>query len=110
MKNIVALISTLAFAFLCILNCSLNANGPVHGNLVTVTSFAGEVNPYNDVEELKEAKGCQTNVLLLVNIGDAGAGQIAKENGISRIASIDYSSISVLTIIFNRFCTIVRGE
>ncbi len=86
------------------------AIGPVNGVLVTVNQFAGEFNPANDVAFAKEATGCQHLILGLVSFGTAGAGSIAKQAGIKRIAIIDHSTINVLQIVYSRYCTTVVGE
>jgi len=84
--------------------------GPVGGLLFTTTTFAGSVNPSNDVVVEKEATGCHHNVLGIVAWGDAGAGHIAYENKIKRIATIDHSHLSVLFLVYQEYCTIVRGS
>ncbi|EOQ90397.1 TRL-like family protein [Leptospira yanagawae serovar Saopaulo str. Sao Paulo = ATCC 700523] len=98
----ISLLSVFLFA-----NCAI---GPTHGFLYNSTKFAGTINPENNVKAVKEAKGCQLTILYLVSVGDAGAGLIANKNGISKIATIDHSSFSLLTGLFRNYCTIVSGE
>lgn len=93
-------------------NC---ATGPTHGILYTNTKFPGEFNPANDVRVTKTAEGCNHQILTLFTIGDSGAGTIAKENGIERIATIDHSTITVLDFfglvsVYRSYCTIVSGD
>ncbi|WP_425460800.1 TRL-like family protein [Leptospira langatensis] len=88
-------------------NC---ANGPVGGFLFTGTTFPGEFNTLNNVSPTKKAEGCTRSVLGLITWGDSGAGQIALENGITKIATIDHSTMSVLTLVYRDYCTIVAGE
>jgi len=90
-------------------SCIMLPVGPVGGIVFTSTKFAGEVNPANDVEAVKSATGCQQNILFLVTWGDAGAGDIAYENGIKRIATIDHSTKNFIYI-YREYCTIVTGE
>jgi hypothetical protein len=90
-----------------IFHCSI---GPTHGILITANQFAGEFNPYNDVESKKSATGCQHNILTFIAFGDASAGQLAQNNHIERIATIDHSTVSVLLFIYSNYCTIVTGE
>ncbi|AXR69436.1 TRL-like family protein [Leptospira mayottensis] len=107
MKKIIILtLVTLGFSIL-LSNC---ATGPVQGFIVTVTTFPGEINRSNEVPTAKKVEGCAHNVLNLVTWGDAAAGQIALDNKISRIATIDHSTFSVLGLIYNNYCTIVSGE
>lgn len=88
-------------------NCAI---GPTHGYILTSTKFAGTFNPENNVKATKEGTGCQFTVLYLFSFGDAGAGSVAKQNGISKIATIDHSTLSFLTGVYRSYCTIVYGE
>jgi hypothetical protein len=89
-------------------NCAI---GPTHGLfLFSANTFPGEYNPANDVKSVKTAEGCQHSILYLIAFGDAGAGSIAKNNKILRIASIDHSTISVFSVLYRSYCTIVTGE
>ncbi|EMY71334.1 TRL-like family protein [Leptospira vanthielii] len=98
----ISLLSVFLFA-----NCAV---GPTHGFVYSSTKFAGTFNPENNVKATKEAKGCQFTLLYLINVGDAGAGSVANKNGISKIATIDHSSLSILTGLFRNYCTLVSGE
>ncbi|MBM9549240.1 TRL-like family protein [Leptospira sp. 201903074] len=98
----ISLLSVFLFA-----NCAI---GPTHGFLFTSTKFAGTFNPENNVKAAKEGTGCQFTILYLFSVGDAGAGSVANKNGITKIATIDHSSLSVLTGLFRNYCTIVSGE
>ena len=84
-------------------------NGPTHGFLYSDITFAGEINPSNDVRPLKKAIGCQHGVFFLLAWGNAAAGRIAKNSGITRISKIDHKAMNVYYI-YNRYCTIVYGE
>ncbi|TGL44612.1 TRL-like family protein [Leptospira perdikensis] len=98
----ISLLSVFLFA-----NCAI---GPTHGFIFSSTKFAGTFNAENNVKATKEGKGCQFTVLYLFSAGDAGAGSVANKNGISKIATIDHSSLSVFTGLFRNYCTIVSGE
>ncbi|KPZ76917.1 MULTISPECIES: TRL-like family protein [Leptospira] len=107
MKKIIIL-TLVALGFSVFLsNC---ATGPQQGMLVTSTTFPGEINRSNEVPTAKKAEGCAHNVLYLVTWGDASAGQIALDNKISRIATVDHSTFSVLGLVYSSYCTIVSGE
>ncbi|MCW7469555.1 TRL-like family protein [Leptospira kanakyensis] len=101
---------TILFIFLSALLLTNCAIGPTHGYIFTSTKFAGTFNPENNVTSTKEATDCQFTVLYLFSYGDAGAGSIAKKNGISKIATIDHSTTSLLTGFYRTYCTIVSGE
>ncbi len=103
-KTLILLFSTFIIGFY---SC---ATGPTHGFIFTNNDFPGEFNPNNDVKAVKSAEGCQHAILGLVTLGDAGAGQVAKDNKIERIATIDHSTISFLTGIYRSYCTKVTGE
>ncbi|EMM98892.1 TRL-like family protein [Leptospira noguchii str. 1993005606] len=107
MKKIIILaLVTLGFSVF-LSNC---ATGPQQGILITTTTFPGEINRSNEVPAAKKAEGCAHNVLYLVTWGNAAAGQIALENKISRIATVDHSTFSVLGLVYSNYCTIVNGE
>jgi TRL-like protein family len=105
MKNLTRLFIILLT--LGLLNC---ATGPTHGALFTYNTFPGNFNPSNEVKVTKTASGCQHSVLFLFAFGSASAGQVASENGIQRIATIDHSTLSVLSLVYRNYCTIVSGE
>jgi hypothetical protein len=86
------------------------ATGPVHGFLFTSTKFAGEFNQANDVKVTKSGEGCTHSILGILGFGNSGAGNVAMKNQISRIATVDHSTFSVLTLLYQNYCTIVSGE
>ncbi|WP_061235716.1 TRL-like family protein [Leptospira weilii] len=107
MKKIIIL-TLIALNFSVFLsNC---ATGPQQGILVTATTFPGEINRSNNVPTVKKAEGCAHSALGWVTWGDAAAGQIALDNKISRIATIDHSTFSILVAVYRNYCTIVSGE
>lgn len=85
------------------------ASGPVSGLVFTYNHYAGEQNPDTTIPATVEFEGCQYSLLGLFSFGDSSAGSAAQDNGIRRIASIDYSVLSILTFVFVRNCSIVRG-
>ncbi|MBM9575962.1 TRL-like family protein [Leptospira sp. 201903070] len=102
-KSILLLILSLFF----FVNC---ASGPVGGLLFTYNKYPGQINPANDVKPEKIADGCIHNIFGLISFGNAGAGAVAKSNGIQRIALIDYSALHILAIVYRNHCVIVAGE
>jgi len=103
MKKIISLL----FLFFLVLNCAI---GPTHGGLFTSTKFAGDYNRSNDVLGTKTAKGCQSNILNLFAIGDSSVGALAQNNNITKISTIDHSTMSILTLVYANHCTIITGE
>ncbi|TGL78712.1 TRL-like family protein [Leptospira yasudae] len=106
MKKIILIIVTIGFSVL-LSNCS--AVGPLYGGIVSNITFPGEINSSNNVASTKKAEGCVHTVLSLVTWGEAGAGQTALDNKISKIASIDHSAFNIFGI-YRSYCTIVSGE
>lgn len=90
-----------------LLNCAV---GPTNGIIYTSNTFPGEFNPGNDVIVTKRAMSCQKSILGLFAWGDAGAGKIAYDNKILKIASIDHYTASAFIFFYRSYCTIVSGE
>lgn len=88
-------------------NCMI---GPVDGVIFTKTEFAGEFNLNNDVKATKTGTGCQKSFVGLVSLGDSGAGSVAKQNGIKKIATIDHTTMTILIGLYREYCTVVYGE
>ncbi|TGN01852.1 TRL-like family protein [Leptospira yasudae] len=86
------------------------ASGPVGGLLFTHNLYPGEINPTNEVRQDATAEGCIHNILGVFSFGDAGAGSVAKKNGIQRIAIVDYSALHILAFVYRNHCVIVTGE
>ena len=84
--------------------------GPTYGALFTTNKFAGEFNPENDVPVTKTGEGCHYNILRIVSFGDSSAGTIAKENGITRIATVDHKFASAFLYLYQEMCTYVSGD
>jgi hypothetical protein len=108
MKLIQITLLTFLFTFI---GCAI---GPTHGILFTSTKFAGEFNANNDVKVTKSGEGCMHHILSLITFGNTGAGQVAKDNSIERIATVDHSTLSILSFsyysLYRNYCTIVSGE
>jgi TRL-like protein family len=68
------------------------AIGPTSGFIYTKNAFPGEFNSNNNVSVNKRAIDCQKSIFAIVAWGQAGAGRIAFENKIQRIATIDHST------------------
>ncbi|EOQ95255.1 TRL-like family protein [Leptospira wolbachii serovar Codice str. CDC] len=82
---------------------------PLPGILYSNVHFDGDFDPENKVKVEKSANGCVQHFLRLYSWGNAGAGSIAKENGISKISYIDHHIVEFL-FIYGKYCTYVHGE
>ncbi|MCE9599471.1 MAG: TRL-like family protein [Spirochaetia bacterium] len=98
------------FAGICLLFGANCAVGPTSGLLFTSNSFAGVINPANDVPIVKTGESCQHQILGLIAFGSSGAGDAAQEGGVEKIATIDHSTVNVLSVLYAQYCTIVRGK
>ena len=103
LKKIILVIFTI-FLFQ---SCSV---GPVGGVLFVYNKFPGEFNTANDVPATKSGKSCNHKLLMLLSWGEAGAGQIAYDNQIRRIATIDHTTLNILSILYQTYCTVVYGS
>lgn len=57
----------------------------------------------------KVGESCASNILGLVNIGDASVKEAAAKAGIKEITSIDYKITNILGL-YGTLCVIVTGE
>jgi hypothetical protein len=95
------------FSSLALGGCAV---GPTHGLLWTDIEYPSQWNAQNSVPSLREAEGCQIQVFTLFTLGKAGAGEIAFQSGIRRIATIDQRFTGFLYPVYGRYCTIVTGD
>jgi hypothetical protein len=86
--------------------CMLSVYSPAIGLLYT--EVYGPIDAGATVGN-KEGMSCAQSVLGLVATGDASIKEAARDGGITKIASVDHLSKSILGII-GEFCTIVRGS
>lgn len=86
------------------------ASGPVGSVFFNYTQYPGEMAPDGKIVTTKTAEGCTYSVLGLVTWGNAGAGEIALNNGITKISVIDHHSTDVLWFGYREYCTIISGE
>ena len=103
--KIILLIILLFFQSGCV---SIN-EVPYAGILYSNHKFAGNYLLTNNVKPLKAERSCLRMYLGLVAVGEAGAGKIAAERGINKIAWIDHEFFNIF-FFFARYCTIVYGE
>ncbi|GIU70518.1 MAG: hypothetical protein KatS3mg002_1754 [Candidatus Woesearchaeota archaeon] len=77
------------------------------GWLFLKRSFPGQT---GNAQAIKRGVSCQRSILWLVSIGDSSIETAKKNGNITKIASVDYEILDVLSIIYHRVCTIVQGE
>ncbi len=99
------LILGLLFSF-----ASCTKSGVSAGLIITSwkDTVAGSVN--NAIEPKREGKACTSNVLGLFAIGDSSVTSAKRDGGINRIAIVDTTYFSLLGFIYQKGCTVVRGE
>ena len=95
-----------AFVVLACTGCA-TATSPIIG-LITVTKWDGNIsNP--EVKSVKTGKACANSVLALVAFGDASIEAAKKNGGITKVASVDHSTVNA-GYFYGEYCTIVTGE
>ena len=101
---------TLIVAAVAAVSFSLAGCMPVYSPAIGLlyTEVHGPVDAGTTVGK-KEGRACAQSILMLVATGDASIKAAAANGGITKIASVDHYSRSVLGIIGD-FCTIVRGS
>ena len=57
----------------------------------------------------KRGEGCASNILGIIDTGDASAASAAKQAGITKIASVDGTASSILGV-YGTYCVVVTGE
>ena len=72
-----------------------------YGREVVLTS-------HNDVNPLKTGKSCLQSYMTLVTTGDASVATAKENGGITKIASVSYKIDNYF--VYEKYCTIVRGE
>ena len=82
---------------------------PYFGLLYSNHRFAGNYLLTNDVKPARKERSCMRMILGLVAYGEAGAGKIAADRGIMRIAYVDHEFFNIF-FFYMRYCTVVYGE
>ena len=84
-----------------------NAMGLFYSNATYPVTATGVTN--EDLSALKKGEASTINVLLCVEVGDAGIDKAAKDAGITKISHIDINEKSVF-IFFRKLTVYVYGE
>ncbi len=103
-RRLLVCCAVLAFA-----GCANWAEVPHESVLYNNMRIDGDFNPTSSAKATLSGRGCIRMVIGMAAWGDAGAGRIAHDNGIKRIAWIDHHYFSVLGV-YNVYCTVVYGE
>ncbi len=75
---------------------------------VNVTKWDGGVsNP--TVTSPKKGEACAMSILGLVAVGDASIEGAKKDGGITKVATVDHSTLNILYL-YGQYCTVVHGE
>jgi TRL-like protein family len=64
----------------------------------------------NNVEGKYSGSQCSHSILYLVSFGDSSIEATVKEARISKISSISYEQLALLSFVYHRFCTTATGE
>ncbi len=106
MKKLALLVSL----SLLLASCAQTRSGVSSAALVTVWSdtISGSVN--NSIEFNKSGSACVINVLGLVSVGDSSVEAAKKDGSVTKIAVADTTYFNFLFGLFQRGCTVVKGE
>ncbi len=63
-----------------------------------------------DAKLVKTGESCNHGILWLISFGDSSIQQAAKSAKITKIGSVDHEITSILTLLYQSNCTIVKGE
>jgi hypothetical protein len=100
-----AMIAAVAALGLVLEGC---AGAPVAGALYTNIDYGNQATANAAGTRMGEA--CGYLYAGLVAVGDSSVETARRNGGISQITSVDHSTFSVLAVIYNKHCTIVRGR
>lgn len=104
LKSIAAV--TLAVSATFLGGCA-TVSSPVGGLLYT--QVQGPITVGNSVQTGKTGQTCAHSILGLLGFGDASIDSAKRVGGITKVASVDHSSTSILGV-YGEYCTVVRGE
>lgn len=107
MKNIIIFLSFLIIG-LILSNCSVQY-APPPGFVFQNVTMNKDVSTGNDIGS-KTGTACTHGILSVIFVGDGGINAAAEQGGIKVVKAVDYSRLSILTVLYNRVCTIARGD
>jgi hypothetical protein len=95
------------------ISLSACASSPIKGKYYGGGSIYSAVNFNERTSDAmlgsKRGEGCATNILGIVATGDASAATVAKQAGITKIASVDGTASNILSF-YSKYCVVVTGE
>lgn len=110
--NKILKISIIGSALILLGNC-INI-GPYNGfgpPGAVFSQYKVGVSGSDNIRASKTGKACVQKILFLATIGNGSIEEAATSAGIKRIASVDKEGFGILgPYIFQRLCTIVRGD
>ena len=90
---------------LFVVSCA--STGPQGGLIFHDIKYGKYAN--ENAEVSKRGEACMSSVLGLFSFGDASIDAAKKDSGISKVSSVDASSLSILYF-YNKYCTVIRGN
>ena len=84
--------------------------GCTHPHGVLFTGVQYPVNATAQPRGDKKGEACSIGILGLVAFGDSSIDTARRNGRISKITSVDGSAMNILGLLFNQYCTIVRGK
>lgn len=90
---------------LFVVSCA--STGPQGGVLFHDIKYGKYAN--ENTETSKKGEACMSSVLGLFSFGDASIEAAKRDSGISKVSSVDASSLSILYF-YNKYCTVIRGN
>ncbi|MCX6116044.1 MAG: TRL-like family protein [Proteobacteria bacterium] len=95
-----------AFLLSFVVSCA-SAHSPVSG--FWYTNAKGGTGATSEAIGSKKGKACASSILGIIGTGDASIAAAAKQGGISKVSTADYSAFSVLGF-YAESCTLVTGN
>jgi hypothetical protein len=110
MARTLALFSLIALVSGCVPPVFSATHGPIPSALFS--SFKGPIDVAPSQERIgnKTGEACSMTILGLISIGDSSIENAARNGGIQKVSTMNYSIMSVLGGIFYQYCLIVTGD
>jgi hypothetical protein len=102
------LFSSALVSVLAISGCA--GSGPHSSGGAIYTAVKGPISATPMMKTAKEGTACSNTYLGMVATGDNSI-EAAKEAGaIKKVATIDYTRFSILGVVYEKVCTVVKGS
>ena len=106
MKKIFLLLALSGLVF----SCTQTRSGVNSGALYTSWNDTISASVDNSVAVKKKGEACASRILWVVAIGDSSLEAAKKEGDIKKLAFADTNYMNVLFSVFERGCTVAKGE